>query len=89
MLSRLKFKPKWLALPALALLTSCGAGTFNTDPTLTTPIAQCYPVVPYTPAQESAQASAYDALPPSSPLRSLIDDYGHERAALRACAGVK
>jgi hypothetical protein len=72
-----------LCLCAL-LLTSC-----TTSPAPSSVVAQCYPVVNYTPDQEAAQASAYASLPISSPLRSALDDYGHERAALRACAGVK
>lgn len=71
------------------LLTSCTAGLFSQPPLPAAVVAQCYPVVPYSAAQEAAQASAYDALPIGSPLRSLIDDYGHERAALRACAVAK
>jgi hypothetical protein len=84
-----KYRPAFLALPVLAQLTGCGMAVSSQPPIPAVPIAQCFPVVPYSASQEAAQADAYDALPANSPLRPLIDDYGHERAALRACASVK
>lgn len=82
-MSRKRNWMRWLAtLPVLALLPCCTAE--KPSPV----VATCYPVTPWTAAQEDAQGTAYDALSAGSPLRPMIDDYVHLRAALRACAGV-
>jgi hypothetical protein len=54
--------------------------------------ATCPPVVSYSNVEEAAQADALDALKgrdPNSPLIGLIIDYGHMRAAARACVAAQ
>ena len=69
-----------IALVAL-LCASC------TAPAPVVQTTACPPPKEYTAAQERQAKAEYDALPLGSMLRVLTDDYGKERAALRACRG--
>lgn len=73
-----KLLPMLLALTTLSL-ASCGTATSNA----------CPPVVPYTPQIESRAADDLDRLPPESPVRTMIADYGAMRAEARVCALAK
>lgn len=68
---------RWIVV---ALLLS---GCASASPVLNT--AVCPPVKSYTAQQQLDAANAYGALPVGSILRTMIDDYGQERAELRAC----
>ena len=66
----------WLALALATPLSACAPGASSSS---------CPVVKPYTPAEQSALATALDALPGDSPLRGAIDDYGVLRDQARAC----
>lgn len=72
----------WLLALAAATLGACAAA-----PAARLDGVVCVPAKAYTPAEEKALAAAIAALPANSPLGGAMVDYGHMRAAARACEG--
>lgn len=68
-----------LSAASLLLLTGCATGVSDTS--------VCPRVVEYDAAFQARAADELDALPEGSALATMIEDYGRERAMLRACRG--
>lgn len=73
-----RIKPR-LPLLAAALLSLSGCVTAGSDPGV------CPVPVVYSRDQQARAADELEALPPGSALALMIEDYGRERARLRAC----
>lgn len=69
-----------LTLGVLGLLVGCTTVAPTPNSTV------CPVPAAYSPAFEKRAAGELADLPAVSALRTLIDDYGRERAELRACA---
>lgn len=79
-------------LMACLVLAACASHPAASLPPPAMAAATCPPVVSYSNVEEAAQADALEALQarhPNSPLIGLIVDYGHLRAAARACVATQ
>lgn len=76
----------WLAKSSLAVMMALALAACATVSSEQPRVAavSCPPLVTYSKAFQKDAAGALDALPASSPIPQLIDDYARLRAACRA-----